>query len=275
MLRRECLAWAAPALGLAAAPPPISVGCQTNAWKFNSAEYAASVVLWNTIRDLGFAGIETSFRNVEPHFERGGEVAAQLRRMGLRLFGVHIWLEKYDPVTAIAPFDLIERVATGSAKIGAERLILSGHVAEKFEDKLAGLMRAEALCRKLGLRIGYHNHGPELMGADPELPRLMKRTRGIEYVVDLGWASRAKTDLVALFRKHQNQIGAFHFRDFKGEQQVPLGQGDVDYAPLAKAILRARWSGWVLAEEERADGSKPGETAAGPARAHLRKLFGV
>lgn len=274
MRRRDCLALAAAPLA-SAAGPPLSVGCQTNAWKFNAAEYAASVVLWNTIRTLGYAGIETSFRNVEPHFERGGEVAAQLRRMGLRLFGVHIWLEKYDPVTAIAPFELIERIAAGSAKIGAERLILSGHVAPKFEDKLAGLQRAEALCRKLGLRIGYHNHGPELAGPDPELPRLMKKTRGIEYVVDLGWASRAGTDLVTLFKRHQNQIGAFHFRDFKGEQQVPLGQGDVDYAPLAKAILKARWAGWVLAEEERADGSKPGESAAGPARAHLRKLFGV
>jgi sugar phosphate isomerase/epimerase len=63
-------------------------------------------------------------------------------------------------------------------------------------------------------------------------------------------------------------------RDFKGEQQVPLGQGDVDWKPLASAVRKAGFDGWVLAEEERADGTKPGATAAGPARETLRTLFG-
>ena len=273
MLRRELLAL--PAALAAQRTIPISVGCQTNAWKIDASDYVSQVALWARIRELGYAGIETSFRNVEKHFERGGEVAAQLRRMALRLYGVHIWLEKYDAETGVAPRELIDRVAAGAAKIGAERLILSGHVAPNVEAKLAAFKSIEAQCRRLGLRLAYHNHGPELTGADPELPQLMKRARDVEFLVDWGHAYRAKADLVALFKRHQNAIGGMHFRDFKGEAQVPLGQGEVGYAPLAQAILKSRWSGWVLAEEERADGSKPGETAAAPARAHFRKLFGV
>jgi hypothetical protein len=41
-------------------------------------------------------------------------------------------------------------------------------------------------------------------------------------------------------------------------------------------VLRQNhWSGWALAEEERLDGSKPGNAAAAPAIAALHKAFGV
>jgi sugar phosphate isomerase/epimerase len=246
----------------------ISVGCQTNAWNVDGADYLSSVQVWSTIRELGYSGVETSFRTLEKHFDRGGEIGSQVRRMGLRLYGVHIWLEEYDAETGLPPRDLIDRIAAGAAKIGAERLILSGHVAPKTEDKLAALKSIELHCRRLGVRLAYHNHAPELTGADPELPRLMKKARDVEFLIDWGYAHKAKADMLTLFQKHRDAIAGMHFRDFRGEQQVPLGQGEVDYAPLAKAMLKANWSGWVLAAE-------PGESAAGPARTYFRKLLGV
>ena len=38
-------------------------------------------------------------------------------------------------------------------------------------------------------------------------------------------------------------------------------------------LKKTGWQGWVLAEEEREDGSKPGERAVAPAMAALRKQF--
>ena len=81
-------------------------------------------------------------------------------------------------------------------------------------------------------------------------------------------------DLAAFFTKHRGRLAGLHLRDFKGEPQVPLGQGEVDWKPLAAAVKKTGWNGWILAEEERADGSKPGESAAAPARETLRQLFG-
>ena len=37
----------------------------------------------------------------------------------------------------------------------------------------------------------------------------------------------------------------------------------------------ANWNGWLLAEEERLSGEKPGETATRPARETIRRIFGV
>jgi sugar phosphate isomerase/epimerase len=62
-------------------------------------------------------------------------------------------------------------------------------------------------------------------------------------------------------------------RDYRNGNQVPLGQGDFPLAGVAKALQQNHWSGWALAEEERLDGSKPGDSAAGPAIAALRKSF--
>lgn len=266
MFRRELLL--APCPLLAQRLTRISVGCQTNAWNVNGADYLSSVQVWSKIRELGYSGIQTDYRNLEQHFDRGGDIGSQVRRMGLRLYGVHIRLEEYDAETGLPPRDLIDRIAAGAAKIGAERLVLSGHVAPKTEDKLAAFKSIETHCRRLGLRLAYHNHAAELTGADPELPRLMKKARDVEFLIDWGHAYQAKADLLALFQKHRDAIAGMHFRDFRGGQQVPLGQGEVDYAPLAKAMLKANWSGWVLAAEL-------GESAAGPARAHFRKLLGV
>jgi len=66
-----------------------------------------------------------------------------------------------------------------------------------------------------------------------------------------------------------------HLRDSLRGEEVPLGQGDVDYHPIAQAMAKVRWAGWVLAEEERLSGAKLGRAAIGPARNYIRQVFGV
>ena len=273
MHRRQALAT------LAAAPlwtqfRPVSIGCQTNAWKIEAAKLESSIAVWRTIRDLGYQGIETSFRNLEPHAAQAPAIRAELKSLGLTLFGVHIWLEKYDASTGLAPAPLIAKTAKLAAAVGAERLILSG-VPANFTAKSRALLETAQLCRDGKIGLAYHNHGPEWMGSEPELPRLMRATKGVEYLLDAGHAYRAGRDLAQLVAEHHRAIGSVHLRDFRGEQQVPLGQGQVNYAAMVRAFKNVRWRGWALAEEERADGTKPGESAARPARQHLRKLFGV
>ena len=67
------------------------------------------------------------------------------------------------------------------------------------------------------------------------------------------------------------RIDGIHLRDARQGKEVPLGQGDYDWRPLAAAVARAKWDGWVLAEEERLSGEKPGEAAIKPAREAIRR----
>jgi inosose dehydratase len=269
---------------LAAAAPGPHIGCQTNAWALRPGDFNLFLGTLGTLKSIGFEGFETSFRNVQSQYATAAAARAQIEKIGLVCFGVHIFLIDYDPLTRIAPMDLVQATADGAAALGAQRVILSGgglvkegKVSEQdLAQKVAGLDAAARYCRGKGLAFAYHNHGPEFAAGGAEIGELISRTDPalVTFLIDCGWAYRAGVDLAGFFTTHRARIAGLHLRDFKGELQVPLGQGDVNWAPLAAAVRTTGWDGWVLAEEERADGSKPGESAAAPARETLRKLFG-
>ena len=124
--------------------------------------------------------------------------------------------------------------------------------------------------------MAYHNHGPEFANNGEEIEGLYKLTDPalVDFLTDCGWAFRAKANVPAFFEKHHKRIAGLHLRDFKGDEQVPLGQGDFPVKALADVIKRVKWSGWALNEEERLSGEKPGEKAVAPARETLRQVFG-
>jgi sugar phosphate isomerase/epimerase len=272
------------ALPRSAAASGPRIGCQTNAWPLKPGDFTMFLDVLGALKSLGFEGFETSFRNVQGQYADAAAARARLEQTGLAFFGVHIFLNEYDPRTRVAPMDLVKATADGAAALGAQRVILSGGGLardgkvsdEDLAQKVAGLHDAARYCRERNLALAYHNHGPEFAGGGAEINGLLARTDSalVSFLVDCGWAYRAGVDLAGFFTTHRARIAGLHLRDFKGEPQVPLGQGEVDWAPLASAIRASGWSGWVMAEEERADGTKPGAAAAGPARETLRKLFG-
>ena len=272
------------ALPQPAAPAAPRFGCQTNAWPLKPGDVPALLAVLREMKAMGFEAFETSFRNVQAQYADPAPARASLDASGLAFFGVHIFLNEYDPRTRVAPMDLVKATADGAASLGAQRVILSGaglsrdgRVAEgDLAQKVAGLNEAARYCRARGLALAYHNHGPEFAAGGAEIDGLIARTDPalVDFLIDCGWAYRAGVDLAAFFTAHRARIAGVHLRDFKGEQQVPLGHGDVNWSPLASAIRAPGWNGWVLAEEERADGSQPGAAAAAPARDTLRKLFG-
>ncbi len=264
----------------------LHAGCQTNAWAINPADFSSLLTVLNTIKRLGFEGFETGFRNVEQQFGNTAPARAQIEKTGLQFFGVHIFLgNQYDPQTSIPPIELISRVADGGKKLGAERVIVSGASvtangkvdAEALRRKAAGMNNAAAYCHKIGLGFCYHNHPAEFMAGGEEMSQLVRQTdpHRVDFLIDAGHAFQARADVPAFFSQHASRIVGFHLRDSKNGQEVILGQGEFDYRPLAKAIEAAGWSGWILSEEERLSGEKLGESATGPAREYVRRVFGV
>jgi sugar phosphate isomerase/epimerase len=149
--------------------------------------------------------------------------------------------------------------------------------ADALHRKAAALNAAGGYCLKRGLRVAYHNHSEGFAAGGAEIEGLLENTRPelVEFLPEAGFVFQAKADVTAFFSRQHARIAGFRFRDFKGSDQVPLGQGDFDLRPLAAAMKRLNWSGWVLAEEERENHGRPGDMAMIPAREHIRKVFGV
>jgi sugar phosphate isomerase/epimerase len=281
-LIRSASLFAASAAAVFPAKEVLKSGIETNAWKTDLEDFGSLVKVLEQISSLGFDGFETSYRNVQAAFggKRAKEAKAQIAATGVRFLGCHIFQGNYDAKTNIAPIELIEEIADGAASLGAERLILSGSPVadegaamdeQRLQWKAGALNRAGRHCYELKLRVCYRNHGPEFAKGGEEILALMRETDpdNVHFIVDAAYAIAEKTDLAGLFTKYHKRIDGFHLRDFNKEQkQVALGQGELQYEPLAIAIRKLKWTGWVIAEEL-------SEAATRPAREQIRKLFGV
>ncbi len=263
----------------------VKLGCQTNAWRIDPANFDSLLGVLTKLKEMGYAGFETGYRNIEGQFANAAAARKLIEQSGLAFFGTHIFLEKYDPLTNIAPLSLIQRVAFGAAPLGAQHVIVSGAPVAKdgklnqdsLMRKAEGLNFAARYCKTKGLRLAYHNHGPEFANEGLEIEALIQNTDPtlVDFLPDCGWAFHAGANVPAFFAKHHRRLIGLHIRDFKNGAQVILGQGEFPLAALAAEIQKANWSGWVLNEEERLSGEKLGEAVVAPARAALRKAFGA
>jgi len=280
--RREVLLTAA---GLAAGrvlgaanPARVHLGCQTNAWAIDSRDFSNVLAIVRKVKDYGYEGFETGFANVQSRFDEPAAAKAKLDAIGLKFIGVHIFLTRYDPATCIAPAELYERVAAGGAKLGAERLILSGSPPDDDagrKRKAEGLNRAGAFAQKLGLKLAYHNHGPEVANHGEEIEFLLRATdpARVWFLLDAGHAFRAGADIPGFIRQHHRRLAGLHIRDTKDGKETVLGTGDFPLQGVADAIRETGWQGWVINEEERV-GGKPGAKAVKPAREPRFRVFG-
>ncbi|MFN8002281.1 MAG: hypothetical protein U0X75_14830 [Acidobacteriota bacterium] len=95
----------------------------------------------------------------------------------------------------------------------------------------------------------------------------------VDFLTDCGWAFRAKMNVPEFFAKHQRRMIGCTCAISKVTSRF-LRAGRFPVRELAAAIQRAKWTGWVLNEEERLSGEKPGEKAVAPARQTLKQVFG-
>lgn len=266
---------------VAASPPSgIQLGAQTNAWAIDPTNFGSLLAVLDQIKQLGYAGFETGFRNLIPEFDSAETARRRLADTGLAFFGIHIFLppDKLDPATRLPAPAIYEKVARGGAALGAQRLIFSGGpvaTSEELKSKIEALNTAGRFSKSLGLGFAYHNHWWEFQSKIGEIEALYAETdpAAVSFLLDAGHAYRGGADVPAFLVAHSKRIVGLHLRDYKDGKQVPLGQGSFPLAQVADTLKQLQWKGWVLNEEEREDGTKGGASVIDPAFKALREAF--
>ncbi|MBW8686959.1 sugar phosphate isomerase/epimerase family protein [Chitinophaga rhizophila] len=134
-------------------------------------------------------------------------------------------------IVPIPPLQLWDKLATDDYKFIADQLNKAGEEA-----------------RKLGMRVGYHNHfwefkqqpdvnttGYEIMlkGTDPSL---------VTFELDLFWAIKSGIDPVALFKQHPGRFSMWHVKDIdKGTQEKIVG-GDNDKKTSMEILPKVKFA---------------------------------
>ncbi|MCL4401370.1 MAG: sugar phosphate isomerase/epimerase [Acidobacteria bacterium] len=251
--RRELLVaapWAAAALYAAGRGNP--VGCQGNAWNTDPNDFPGFIQLMEKIKSFGFDGIESNVRYIQKQADNAKQAREQLRKTGIHFLGSHMGMTPN--------FDQLAKLIDISGAVGAERVILSGQGLAKngkvdpaeLKAKIEYLNRAGERCRKNRMKLAYHNHQGEFLNSSAEMEDLLRGTDPalVSLQFDTGHAFLAGADVAAFFTKHHARIEGLHLRDLRARKQVPLGEGEFDQKPLAEAVRKTGWRGWLIVEEE-------------------------
>ncbi|MDR0997595.1 MAG: myo-inosose-2 dehydratase [Treponema sp.] len=142
---------------------------------------------------------------------------------------------------------------------------------EEWERLCSGLNRLGRLAAEKGMKLTYHHHMGTGVQTAGEIDRLMENTdpEYLGLLYDTGHLVFAGEDHLAVLRRWIGRIGHVHLKDMRssvreravqekwsflqavkeGVFTVP-GDGDVDFAPVFKALKRAKYAGWWVVEAE-------------------------
>ncbi len=199
-----------------------------------------------------------------------------LDKYQLELSGMHVgaplevWVDNPDEqITKVL------EVAKFVSDMPNKNVIMSG---SKFPDgdvvtAAKNIDKAALECKKMGVKLNYHNHGHEFMDNGRIYNALVEFAPNLNFAFDLGWIYKGGYDPIKVIKDNKNRTSYVHLRDggeLEGRDFPDLGQGNFDYKNLMETVESVVGEdGWAVVEYE------SGEEDFGryvEAREFLRKL---
>ena len=168
--------------------------------------------------------------------------------------------EKHDDVLKDA-----QRVIVRLSKVGGNTLGTSvgsaGRIKTEAElDAQAEMLRKiMKICEDNGVVLNLHNHTYEVENDLYDLRGTLKRIPKAKLGPDLDWLVQGGVDPVEFIRTYGDRIVFLHLRDQKKDKTwvESLGEGDMDYKAVSKALREVGFAGIVVIELAHAKGFKP------------------
>ncbi len=228
------------------------LACQTITWgpeRLNS-RYP------DVVRDVmaaGFVGVETKFDILKKYRE---ELPRLREETGVRFVAAH------------SGFDSLKSAIGNQEELGTLKAVLRTSQVEYvlvsygpqsdttvYTGVGQTLVEAQRALGDLGITVLFHNHGHEIEHDFDALKRIcdVGGSQGIGLAVDFGWALRAKVDLNEFIRSLNPCIRYAHFKDFRENQFVELGTGDIGLENAVAAVKPLDLPWWI-AEQDHCEG---------------------
>ncbi len=147
-------------------------------------------------------------------------------------------------------------------------------------DAQAQLLRGiTSLCRSRGVTLNLHNHTYEVENNMHDLKGTMSRIPTVRLGPDLNWLLRGGVDPVKFIRTYGSKIVFLHLRDQKadGKWSEAMGEGDMDYVAIGKALREVKFSGEAvieLAHEGNFKPTRPLRDSLKMSRAYVKETLG-
>ncbi|MFB0994045.1 MAG: sugar phosphate isomerase/epimerase family protein [Paracoccaceae bacterium] len=150
----------------------------------------------------------------------------------------------------------VRRAADRAAELGAPHLVVGGGAKRSagIQDgdyaKLgAALEQVVDIAKERGLTAHYHPHLTTIVEGPDQVRRIFSET-SIDFCPDTAHLAAAGGDPAAIIREHRDRISYVHLKGWQREPFAftPLDQGDLNSAPIIKALRDTKFDGWVAVE---------------------------
>jgi sugar phosphate isomerase/epimerase len=229
--------------------PPLSV----QLWSVKDALTADFSGTLRSLAAMGFQGVEFAGIFGEYADDPKG-LLSFINGLGLKASGAHVPFSKFTPENfddtvafyqdldchyLIIPMDQRAFTVEGAQIVAAE--------LEALQVKLA----------PLGMRIGYHNHKPEMLGEMGQTPWDVIGQNTTSQVIlqqDVGWTEVAGKDPVAMVNAYPGRTITTHYKASAPEPGNPedpiIGKDTTDWKALITANVTVGGTQWLVVEQE-------------------------
>ncbi len=265
----------------------ILVGGHPWVYAATQPNYDIYPVLDQIFADMHYAGLDgielmhTALRYPDA-VER---IAALSDRHNLPIIGTSFSGAMWDRTQHEAVFADAHIVVTRLAELGGRTLGTSVGRAPKTKtptqlDAQAELLRRIMnLCRDNGIELNLHNHTYEVEDEMHDLAGTLARIPEARLGPDLNWLARGGINPVDFIEAFGDRIVFLHIRDQNtdGTWSEAVGEGDMDYVAIGRALRAADFSGNAvieLAHERNFKPTRPLRDSLRMSRAYVRKTLG-
>jgi len=159
--------------------------------------------------------------------------------------------------------DKAQKMVDAAAETGIEYLIIpytpdqARSTADGWKNVAEDYNKIGEMCKKAGIKFGYHNHAFEFEKLDGIIPQelLIESTDAdlVHFEIDLFWATKGGYDAANLLKKYPGRIQIFHVKDATPELEgTTVGEGIIDFASLFEAGRKDSVE-YYFVEDERED----------------------
>ena len=157
---------------------------------------------------------------------------------------------------AAVPYELDPRIADIADENERLKIIPNKKEWRIESDRMLDI--TEKYAKEYDIRVGIHNHGPDMPHCFPNgaagLARIGNRDRRIGLCYDIGHAKRSGEDPVKFIREHSDRIYEVHLKNIQvdpAKNRAKEGpRGELDVVGVMKALKDANYSNYCLVEYE-------------------------
>ncbi len=267
--------------------PKIIVGGHPWVYAATQPNYDIYPILDQIFADMSYAGLDgielmhTALRPPDA-FEHIRELS---KKYALPVIGTSFGGNMWDRAQHDAVFEDARIVVNRLADVGGWTFGVSvGRAPQpktpaQLDDQAELLRGIIALCQSRGVVLNLHNHTYEVENDMHDLKGTLARVPDVKLGPDLNWLVRGGVEPVSFIQTYGDRIVFLHLRDQKadGKWSEAMGEGDMDYVAIGKALQAVGFSGEAvieLAHEGNFKPTRPLRESLKMSRAYVKKTLG-